>query len=245
MRLIIVEDNKKLRKGLVDGLKKTGKTNVVFDCSKGEDVLNFSLESPPDAILMDVQLEGELNGIETTIALRKEYPRLPVVFYSIQDADEYYRIFRNSGILTHFAYVKKSNYLLPQMLLPLLQDSIKGKGFIDPEIASRVQEIQDKDNNSPLNLLEPQEKKVALMLAKGYSNEQIAKKIGYKDKRSISRINGQIYLVWDLNETASDEKVARTRAAIIVRENKMLSWEEDGRAFYQNVNEEWVEWNPF
>jgi glycosyltransferase involved in cell wall biosynthesis len=29
---------------------------------------------------------------------------------------------------------KKSNYLLPQMLLPLIKDSIKGMEFIDPEI---------------------------------------------------------------------------------------------------------------
>ena len=40
-----------------------------------------------------------------------------MVFYSIQDDDAYYRAFRRSGILSHYAYVRKSNYLLPQMIV--------------------------------------------------------------------------------------------------------------------------------
>ncbi|MCB1189506.1 MAG: response regulator transcription factor [Leptospiraceae bacterium] len=242
LKLIIVEDNEKLRLGLSEGFKKTGKADVIYHCGSGDKALEYVAHNRPDVILMDVHLAGGLNGIDTMVALRKEHPRLPVVFYSIQDADEYYRIFRNSGILTHFAYIKKSNYLLPEMLLPLMQDAIFGKSFIDPEIAIRVQEIHQKDENSPLNLLEPQEKKVALMLSKGYSNEQMAKKMGYKDKRTISRINGQIYMVWELNDNATDEKVARTRAALIVKENKLLFWEEDGSAYYQNSDGEWILW---
>jgi hypothetical protein len=40
------------------------------------------------------------------VAIRREFPRLPVVFYSIQDDDAYYRDFRQSGILSHYAYVR-------------------------------------------------------------------------------------------------------------------------------------------
>lgn len=50
-----------------------------------------------------------------------------MVFYSIQDDDTYYRDFRQSGILSHYAYVRKSNYLLPQMIVPLLRDAVAGK----------------------------------------------------------------------------------------------------------------------
>ena len=78
-----------------------------------------------------------MNGIEAAVAIRREFPRLPVVFYSIQDDDAYYRAFRRSGILSHYAYVRKSNYLLPQMIVPLLRDAVAGRSFIDPEIESR------------------------------------------------------------------------------------------------------------
>jgi DNA-binding NarL/FixJ family response regulator len=240
--LMLVEDNERLRLALKSGLEALGALKVVATCDTGETALAQCLNSPPTAILMDVQLAGAMNGIEAAVAIRREFPRLPVVFYSIQDDDSYYRAFRNSGILSHYAYVRKSNYLLPQMILPLLQDAIAGKGFIDPDIEVRVQEVGHKDAHSPLALLEPNEQEVARMLARGLTNEQIAVRMGFRDKRTISRTNGQIYAAWGLSESTTDDKVARTRASLIVRTGRLLMWDEAGVPHVQNERGEWEEW---
>ena len=84
------------------------------------------------------------SGVGAAVAIRRERPRFPVVFYSIQDDDTYFREFRASGILSHYAYVRKSNYLLPSMLAPLLADAIAGRSFIDPEIEDRVDEVREQ-----------------------------------------------------------------------------------------------------
>lgn len=241
LNLLLVEDNEKLRAALKTGLQATGDIRLVHGCDTGEAALAFCLDQPPDAILMDVQLAGAMNGIQAAIAIRREVPRLPVVFYSIQDDDAYYRAFRQSGILSHYAYVRKSNYLLPSMIVPLLRDAIAGRSFIDSEIESRVQEVRHKDEHSPMNLLEPAEQSVAQMLAQGMTNEQIAARMGFKDKRTISRINGQIYAVWGLADNSTDEKVARTRASIIARTGQLIRWDEDGIARTVNEKGEWVE----
>ena len=198
--LLLVEDNDNLRPALAAGLDATGTLRVVHDCGSGADALAYCLAAPPDTILMDVQLAGAMNGIAAAVAIRREFPRLPVVFYSIQDDDAYYRAFQRSGILSHYAYVRKSNYLLPQMIVPLIRDALAGRSFIDPEIESRVQEVRHKDEQAPMALLEPNEQAVARLLAQGLSNEQIAARLGVRDKRSISRTNGQIYNAWGLNE---------------------------------------------
>lgn len=231
MNLLLVEDNSSLRTALQAGLEATGRVRVLDACASGEEALAACLAAPPEVILMDVQLAGEMNGIEAAEAIRREFPRLPVVFYSIQDDDAYFRSFRRAGILSHFAYVRKSNYLLPEMLLPLLQDAINGRGFIDPEIETRLQEVRIRDENDPMALLEPNEQAVARMLAAGLTNEQIAARMGFRDKRTISRVNGQIYAVWGLNASTTDEKVARTRAALIVAGGRLLHWDEDGTAY--------------
>jgi DNA-binding NarL/FixJ family response regulator len=198
LSLLLVEDNPNLRAALKTGLEATGEVSVAFACASGEEALGYCLaeatrESAPDVSLMDVQLAGELNGVAAAVALRREFPRFPVVFYSIQDDDAYYRDFRRSGILSHYAYVRKSNYLLPQMIVPLLRDAAAGRSFIDPDIESRVQAVRHKDEQSPFALLEPNEQAVARMLAQGLTNEQIAARSGFRDKRTISRTNGQIY----------------------------------------------------
>ena len=241
--LLLVEDNEKLRAAMAVGLEASGAVAVRHACASGEAALDFCLSGEPiDAILMDVQLAGEMNGIAAAIAIRREFPRLPVVFYSIQDDDAYYRAFRRSGILSHYAYLRKSNYLLPAMILPLLKDAISGRSFIDPEIEARVQEVRARDEQDPLALLEPNEQAVARLLAQGLTNEQIAARMGFRDKRTISRTNGQIYAAWGLDASTTDEKVARTRAAIIVLAGRLISWDEDGTALVLDGHNRWIPW---
>lgn len=242
LNLLLVEDNPHLRAALKTGLEATDAVRVVGDCDSGEAALGLCLATPPQAVLLDVQLAGAQNGIEAAIALRREFPRLPVVFYSIQDDDAYYRAFQRAGILSHYAYVRKSNYLLPSMIVPLLRDAVAGRSFIDPEIEARVQEVRHKDEQNPLALLEPTEQTVARLLAQGLSNEQIAARLGFRDKRTISRVNGQIYAAWGLSDTTTDEKVARTRAAIIAQTGRLLVWDAEGVAKAQNERGAWVAW---
>lgn len=242
LKLLIVEDNPKLRPALTIGLEATKTVHVEHSCESGEEALAYCLENQPDVILMDVQLAGEMNGIEAAVLIRREFPRLPIVFYSIQDDDAYYRDFRRSGILSHYAYVRKSNYLLPKMIVPLLRDAVSGRSFIDPEIESRVHEVRHKDEQSPMALLEPNEQVVARLLARGLSNEQIATRLGFRDKRTISRTNGQIYAAWGLKETSTDEKVARTRAVIIINAGRLITWEPDGTARTMNERGDWIVW---
>ena len=257
-KLLLVEDNQKLRLALKSGLEATGAVRVAHACPSGEEALAYCLEATsnetsevlvnlrglPDVILMDVHLAGEMSGIQAAVAIRREVPRLPVVFYSIQDDDAYYRDFRRSGILSHYAYVRKSNYLLPHMIVPLLQDAVAGRSFIDPEIETRVQEVRHKDEQSPMALLEPNEQAVARMLAQGMTNEQIAARLGLRDKRTISRTNGQIYAAWGLADSATDEKTARTRAAIIVRAGRLIKWDEGGLAYTIDDRGDWLPWQP-
>jgi DNA-binding NarL/FixJ family response regulator len=249
LSLLLVEDNAKLRSALQTGLEATGDARIVYAGESGEGALEWLLSpgkretgraAGADVLLLDVQLAGKLNGIQTAAAARREFPRLPVVFYSIQDDDAYYRDFRRSGILSHYAYVRKSNFLLPAMLVPLLRDAVAGKSFIDPEIEARVQEVRRKDENDPLALLEPNEQEVARMLAQGFTNEQIAARMGFRDKRTISRTNGQIYAAWGLAADATDEKVARTRAALIVAAGRLLAWDDDGTPKLQEDGSPWV-----
>jgi DNA-binding NarL/FixJ family response regulator len=240
LTVLCVEDNLRLQAALKSGLERTGAVQVVGTGARGEDALEFCLASDAvDVILMDVALAGEMNGIAAAVAIRREYPRQPVVFYSIQDDDTYYRAFRESGILSHYAYVRKSNYLLPEMIVPLLRDAVTGRSFVDPDVEARIQEVRHRDQQDPMSLLEPNEQTVARLLAQGLTNEQIAARLGFRDKRTISRTNGQIYAAWGLADSAADEKTARTRAAIIVHSGQLIRWDEDGTAYVLNPRGEW------
>jgi len=245
MQLLLVEDHARLREGLTKGLEVTGLVEVCAQTDSGEEAVEICMATPSiTVILMDVALAGAMNGIQAAVAIRREFPRRPIVFYSIQDDDSYYRAFRQSGILSHYAYVRKSNYLLPEMIMPLLEDAIKGRSFIDPDIEARVQEVTQHDRNNPMSLLEPNEQIVVRLLARGMTNEQIAIQLGFRDKRTISRTNGEIYAAWGLVDSTTDEKIARTRATIIAITNRLMRWNEDGQVYQIDKDDMWVEWTP-
>jgi len=128
------------------------------------------------------------------------------------------------------------------MIFPLLKDALAGRSFIDPEIEARVQEVRRQDENDPMSLLEPNEQVVARPLAEGLTNEQIAARLGFRDKRTISRTNGQIYVAWGLTNSTTDEKVARTRAVLIVQSGQLLTWDESGVAHILNEQGNWIPW---
>jgi hypothetical protein len=48
--------------------------------------------------------------------------------------------------------------------------------------------------------------------------------------------------VWGLNETTVDEKVARTRAALIIKAGRLISWNEDGAPFVSDERGNPVPW---
>src|SRR5215831_18332779 len=241
MRLLLVEDHAPVRRALREGLEATGDAQVIAEAATAREAIALAESNGEiEVALMDVELRDPevgrraLSGVGAAVAIRRERPRMPVVFYSIQDDDEYYRELRASGILTHYAYVRKSNYLLPSMLVPLLRDVVNGRSLVDPEIEDRVQEVRDLDEQSPRALLEPNELRVVELMAQGMTNEQIAARLNLHDKRAVSRTNGRIYASWGLSDTAVDDKVARARATLIYIHNRMLIWDENGTALVQD-----------
>jgi len=247
LQLLLVEDHTSVRQALREGLEATGAVQVVAEAATAREAIAAAEQlSDLDVALMDVELrDAELGsramtGVGAAVAIRRERPRFPVVFYSIQDDDSYFREFRAAGILSHYAYVRKSNYLLPSMLLPLLRDAVAGRSFIDPEIEDRVDEVRRRDAVSPRGLLEPNELRVAELLAQGLTNEQVAARLGLRDARAVSRTNGRIYDAWRLSDTTTDEKVARARAALIYLYDRPIMWDDQGRALAPDRKGGWV-----
>ena len=64
-KILIVEDNLLDRKLLESGLHKMG-CRIVGQTAVGEEVLNLTKKTKPDLILIDIELEGEMDGISVT-----------------------------------------------------------------------------------------------------------------------------------------------------------------------------------
>jgi PAS domain S-box-containing protein len=77
-RILIVEDNQVLTTMLRGQLEKLG-YEVAGSAARGEDAIRLASELKPDLVLMDIQLEGKMDGPEAAEAIRRELS-VPIVY---------------------------------------------------------------------------------------------------------------------------------------------------------------------
>lgn len=84
-KVMIVEDDPLLSIVEEKLVTKLG-YEVVGKAKSGEEVLSIIADVNPSILLMDVQLSGELDGIETAKKLRSDHIDIPVIFLSGDDS---------------------------------------------------------------------------------------------------------------------------------------------------------------
>ena len=78
MKIIIVEDDRVLSLMLSRMIQRIGHT-VVGSVTRGEDAVDLARENSTDLILMDIMLEGEIDGIEAMKIIRQN-SAVPVIY---------------------------------------------------------------------------------------------------------------------------------------------------------------------
>jgi len=84
IRLLIVEDQPAVRKGLLMRLAAEPDLSVVGEAPDGEAALHLVACLCPDVVLIDIEMPG-MDGIDTASALRSIYPHASVVILSMHD----------------------------------------------------------------------------------------------------------------------------------------------------------------
>lgn len=102
VKILLVEDDSTTARTITSFLENLG-YQVAPVISRGEDVLSSIDLLRPDCILMDIQLEGDLDGVETTEELRHRYD-LPVIYLTTSEED---RTFHRAKITEPYGYLVK------------------------------------------------------------------------------------------------------------------------------------------
>lgn len=85
IRILIVEDEPIIAADLADRLTEMG-FSIAGQYGSGEEALSELSESAPDLVLLDIKLEGQLDGIETAHKIL-EYRSIPVIFLTSNSDD--------------------------------------------------------------------------------------------------------------------------------------------------------------
>ena len=101
-KILIVEDNRIVARDIQQQLARIGHVAVGIT-ARGEDVATLVLENRPDLVLMDIRLEGKLDGIDVAHQIH-ERSGIPVIFLTAY-ADE--ETVRRARVTEPFGYLLK------------------------------------------------------------------------------------------------------------------------------------------
>ena len=166
MKILLVDDHQMVRLGLKSYLELQDDIAEVSEAVNGKEGVEQALASRPDVIIMDIVMP-EMNGIEATMAILKEWPEAKIlILTSYLDNEKIYPVL-DAG--AHGYMLKTSS---AEEILRAVKKVAKGEFAIETEVSKKVEYHR---NHIELHEdLTARERDILGLLAKGYENQRIA-----------------------------------------------------------------------
>jgi DNA-binding NarL/FixJ family response regulator len=86
-RIIVVDDHDAVRRGVCQLLETKPYYQVVGQAADGRSALALAKETRPDIAILDYSIP-ELNGLDLSHGLKREFPRIEILLYTMHDREE-------------------------------------------------------------------------------------------------------------------------------------------------------------
>ncbi len=171
IKVLLVDDHAILRAGLQALLATYDDIEVVGEAENGEEAIRQARELKPDVIVMDVMMPG-MNGLTSLRYILEENPDARVLMLTQYGNKEYVLPLLEAGA---------AGYVLKQAadtdFIKGIRAVYEGNSYLYPPIAKLVLEalIEGEDTTDPERRLTPREREILILIARGYTNNEIAK----------------------------------------------------------------------
>jgi DNA-binding NarL/FixJ family response regulator len=199
IRVLIADDQRLMLDGIASLLQEYPDLEIVDLAGHGAEALQKAQISQPDVVLLDVRMPV-MDGISAIAPLRAQLPGCKILMLTTFDDDEYIVQAMQQGA---------AGYLLKDTPAAELAEAIRvvyrGAYVFDPRSGQKLAQLVGRDS-SPLptkrranefEQLSEREQEVTLLVARGYSNREIATRLSITEgtvKNHLSNILAALHL---------------------------------------------------
>ncbi|MDM9379586.1 response regulator transcription factor [Chlorogloeopsis sp. ULAP01] len=214
VRILLVDDHTLIRRGMKGQFALEPGFSVVGEAGDGPQAIELAAELQPDVVLMDIDLPA-MNGITATQRIKSDRTATRILALSAFDDDT-----QVIGMLAAGADGYCLKTIEWEQLVAVIQLILQGGAYLDPHIAQKVARMLkptvSSNHQAPTSetlqqsILSNREREILKLIAKGYSNQEIAEELYL----SLGTIKSYVRMV--LNKLSVDDRVQA--AALAVRE---------------------------
>ncbi|MBE9111155.1 response regulator transcription factor [Nodosilinea sp. LEGE 07298] len=213
IQLVIADNHTLVRVGFRSLVEDIDGVEVVGEAENGREALQLVETLSPQIVLMDIAMP-EMNGLEATARITREFPQVRVLILSMHANEEYvYQALRSGA----------SGYLLKdsstEELDLALRALARGETYLCPAVSKYV--ISDyvrrlgQDQN-PLDQITPRQREILQLIAEGKSTKDIAD-ILYISTKTVETHRAQLMARLDIHDIAGLVRYA-IRMGLVVLE---------------------------
>jgi DNA-binding NarL/FixJ family response regulator len=180
-RIVVADDHPLIREALTRTIDEQPDLDAVGEATDGFEALELCHRFQPELVLMDV-LMPRMDGLEATRQIKRESPRTIVLVLSAVEDPDYLSEALKAGAS---GYVQKD--ATTQETLEAVRKVLEGESSLDQELATQLLKRLMEDPKPEPNgrakgkalevLLSAREREVLGLIARGYTNQQIARKL--------------------------------------------------------------------
>ena len=171
IKLVLADDHAVVRAGIKAMLEGLGGIDIVGQGTNGREACALVEQHQPQLLLMDISMP-EMNGLEATARVVKEFPNVRVIILSMHTSEEYVWKALQAGA---------TGYLLkdaePSELDLAIKTVLSGQTYLTASVSKQVVEayMQRMGGESTVaDVLTPRQREVLQLIAEGKALKEIA-----------------------------------------------------------------------
>ena len=167
IRIVIAEDHQALIDGIKLSLNSEKDIIVVGEANDGEALIELVRLKKPDVVITDIRMP-KCDGISATKIIKKKFPHIQVVGFSMFDQPEAIEKMREAGAS---GYIMKNSSL--SKVIEAIRTVAKKETFFDSNIISEKNSITNEKI-----LLSKREKEIVRLIGEGKTSLEISELLG-------------------------------------------------------------------